>query len=114
MPCYLQMIWCYVKTHANKQKSSWNCGERQSRIRGLRVSRSNTEYLPPSSCHDSKVKLGGEEIKNVTTFKYLGSVFDAEDGSTTDCKSRVGLAWNKWREVTGVICDKKCTCQAQT
>ena len=62
--------------------------------------------MPPSSCHD-KVKLGGEEIKNVTTFKDLGSMFDAEGGTTTDCKNRVGLAWNKWREVTGVICDKK-------
>ena len=37
--------------------------------KGLRVSRRKTEYLPPSSCHDSKVKLGEEEIKNVTTFK---------------------------------------------
>ena len=74
--------------------------------KGLRVSRKKTEYLPPSSCHD-KVKLGGEEIKNVTTFKYLGSMFDAEGGTTTDCKNRVRLTWNKWREVTGVICDKK-------
>ena len=41
--------------------------------KGLRVSRNNTENLPPSSCHD-KVKLGGEEI--ITTFKYLGSMFD--------------------------------------
>ena len=32
---------------------------------GLPVSRNKTEYLPPFSCHD-KVKLGGEEIKNVT------------------------------------------------
>ena len=69
--------------------------------KGLRVSRSKT-----SSCHDN-VKLGGEEIKTVTTFKYLGSMFDAEGGTTTDCKNRVRLAWNKWREVTGVICDKK-------
>ena len=59
-----------------------------------------------ATCHD-KVKLGGEEIKNVTTFKYLGSMFDAEGGTTTDCKNRVRLACNKWREVTGVICDKK-------
>ena len=64
------------------------------------------KYLPPSSCHD-KVKLGGEEIKNVTTFKYLGSMFDAECGTTTDCKTRVRLAWKNWREVTRVICDKK-------
>ena len=62
--------------------------------KGLRVSRSKTEYLPPSSCHDSKVKLGGEEIKNVTTFKYLGSMFGTEGGSITDCKNRVRLAWN--------------------
>ena len=34
-------------------------------------------------------------------------MFDAEGGSTTYCKNRVRLPWNKWREVTGVICDKK-------
>ena len=56
--------------------------------KGLRVSRSKTEYLPPSSCHDSKVKVGEEEIKNVTVFKYLGSMFDAEGGSNTDCKKQ--------------------------
>ena len=37
--------------------------------KGLRVSRNKTEYLPPPSNHDN-VKLGGEEIKNVTTLKY--------------------------------------------
>ena len=37
--------------------------------KGLRVGRSKTEYLPPSSCHDSNAKLGEEEINNVTTFK---------------------------------------------
>ena len=74
--------------------------------KGIRVSRSKTEYLPPSFCHDN-VKLGGEEIKTVTTVKYRGSMFDAEGGTTTDCKKRFRLAWNKRREVTGVICDKK-------
>ena len=34
-------------------------------------------------------------------------MFDTEGGTTTDCKNRVRLAWNKWREVTGVICDNK-------
>ena len=34
-------------------------------------------------------------------------MLDAEGGSTTDCKIGVRLPWSKWREVTGVICDKK-------
>ena len=34
-------------------------------------------------------------------------MFDAEGGTTTNCKNRVRLAWNKWKEVTGVIHDKK-------
>ena len=75
---------------------------------GPRVSRINTEYLPPSSCHYSKGKLGGEETNNVTTFKYLRAMFDAKGGSTTDCKKIiVRLASSKWREVTGVNCEKK-------
>ena len=49
--------------------------------KGLRVSRNKTAFLPPSSCHD-KVKLDGEEFKNVTTFRYIGSMFDAEGGRT--------------------------------
>ena len=74
--------------------------------KGLRVIRNKTEYLPPSSSHD-KGKLGGEELKNVTTYTYLWSMFDAEGGTTTNGKNRVRLAWNKWREVTGVTHDKK-------
>ena len=34
-------------------------------------------------------------------------MFDEEGGSTRDGNNRVRLAWNKWSEVTGVICDKK-------
>ena len=44
--------------------------------KALRVSRSKMECQPLYSCHD-KVTLGGYEIKAVTTFKYIGSMFDA-------------------------------------
>ena len=39
--------------------------------KGLRVSRSKTEYLPPSCCHANTVrpKLDGEEIENAATIK---------------------------------------------
>ena len=93
-----------MKTQAEEQLE---LSRKAIEIKGLRVNRSKTEYLPSSSCHDSKVKLGGEEINNITAFTYIGSMFDAEGGSTTDCKNSVRLAWHKWREVTGVIFDKK-------
>ena len=35
MLCVEYLVIC--KTHTNKQKSSWNCGERQSRIRDSRI-----------------------------------------------------------------------------
>ena len=86
MQCYLRMTWCYVKTHARKQKEQLELWRKDIENKGLRVNRSKTEYLPPSSCHD-KVKLGGEEIKNVTIFKYIGSMFDVS--FTTDCKTEL-------------------------
>ena len=94
MQCYLRMTSCYVKTHAKKQRSSLNYGEMQLRTRDYESAGTRLNTIPPSSCHDN-VKLGGEEIKTVTTFKYLGSIFDSEGGTTTDCKNRVRLAWNK-------------------
>ena len=76
----------YTHEQSEEQLELWT---KAIENKGLRVSRNKTEYPLPSSCHDSKVKLGGEEIKYVTTFKYFGSMFDAEGGSTTDCKNRV-------------------------
>ena len=60
---------------------------KENEIKGMRIRRSKT--LPPYSGHDSNVKLGGEEIENVTTFKYLGSMFDAEGGSNTSCMQKM-------------------------
>ena len=61
--------------------------------------------MPPSN-DDVRLKLGEEEIPCTNTFKYIGSIFAAEGGTEADCKNRVRLSWNKWRETTVVICDK--------
>ena len=65
--------------------------------------------MPPSNTNDA-AKMGEEDIPCTNTFKYLSSIFVAEGGTEADCKNRVRLSWNKWRETTGiicVICDKK-------
>ena len=43
----------------------------------------------------------------VQSVKYLGSTIDRRGGASKDVESRVAKAWSKWRDLTGVISDKK-------
>ena len=61
----------------------------------------------PTPHKEENIKLGDGPIQTVKVFKYLGSMFAAEGGSETDVNNRVKVAWAKWREVSGVMCDKK-------
>ena len=36
----------------------------------------------------------------------LGSLFDANAGAEKDVNNRVKIGWPKWRESTGVVCDR--------
>ena len=46
-------------------------------------------------------------LPTVQSFKYLGSTLDRRGGASKDVDNRVAKAWSKWRELSGVICDKK-------
>ena len=46
-------------------------------------------------------------LPTVQSFKYLGSKIDRRGGVSKDAENRVANAWSKWRELDGVICDKK-------
>ena len=37
----------------------------------------------------------------------MGSIFDSNGGAERDINNRVKLAWMKWKQLTGVLCDKK-------
>ena len=75
---------------------------------GLKISRTKTEYLPsPTNDSETTVKLVDAELPTVTSFKYLGSLFTSEGGSQADVNNRIRIGWMKWKEVSGVICDRK-------
>ena len=65
---------------------------------------STTTYIH----EEHEVRLGEETPKlwKVKALEYLGTIIDAKGGSTADCRNRVRLTWNKWKEVIAVICDK--------
>ena len=44
---------------------------------------------------------------SVNSFKYLGSVIDVSGGCGKDVDGRIKVAWSRWRDLSGVIYDKK-------
>ena len=94
-----------TKDEAERELEKWREALEQ---RGLRVSRSKTEYL----CIGEEkarpaVRLGEEEIAEVREFKYLGSTVQSDGGCKREVKKRTQAGWNSWRKVTGVMCDKR-------
>ena len=75
---------------------------------GLKISRIKTEYLPsPTNDTETTIKIVDAELSTVTSFKYLGSLFTSEGGSQADVNNRIKIGWMKWKEVSGVMCDRK-------
>ena len=55
-----------------------------------------------------EVCVAGVPIPSTISFKYLGSTIEATGGcGAYYVDNRVRSAWNSWRGLSGVICDKK-------
>ena len=46
-------------------------------------------------------------VEEVETFCYLGSVVDREGGVERAVRARVASAWTKWREISGLLCNRR-------
>ena len=77
--------------------------------RGMKVSRSKTEYLCINGGinDDETVKMKNTKVPRVKEFKYLGSTVQESGSCEREVKKRVQAGWNGWRRVSGVICDKR-------
>ena len=79
---------------------------------GLKLSRTKTEYMSPQE-DSRKLRLKNynqedyAELPAVSHFKYLGTTIDREGGCGAEIVKRIGGAWDRWRDLTGVLCDKK-------
>ena len=79
---------------------------------GLKVRRAKSEHLQTTGDTDPVRMKRYMEIEminlpTVQSFKYLRSTLDRRGGASKDLDNRVTKAWSKWRELSGVICDKK-------
>ena len=77
--------------------------------RGLKVNRQKTEYLYAGggTVVMGSVKLGENEIPRGNGFRYLGFTVQADGGLDLEVEKRIQAGWNNWRNLTGVLCDKR-------
>ena len=76
--------------------------------RGLKVSRSKTEYLRVGGVDDGEeLKLQGEKVKRAKNFKYLGSTVRNDRRCEEEARRRIQAGWMSWRKVSGVLCEKQ-------
>ena len=78
--------------------------------RGLRINRMKTEWM---RClfgeeHDEvDLEIDMENLKEVESFKYLGSVLNNSGSMEREIGNRIQAGWTSWRKCAGVICDKR-------
>ena len=76
--------------------------------REMKVSRSKTEYLCINGGNDKEtVKMEDIKVPRVKEFKYLGLTVQESDSCDREVKRKVQAGWNGWRNVLGVICDRR-------
>ena len=62
--------------------------------RGLKVSRSKTEYLKAGDVDDGEeLKLQGEKLKKAKNFKYLGSTVSSDGRCEEEVRRRIQAGW---------------------
>ena len=54
-----------------------------------------------------EVIIDGLSIPKVEKFKYLGSIVQQNGEIEEDINQRIKVGWQKWKHVTGVLCDKR-------
>src|SRR5215470_4611566 len=80
--------------------------------KGFRLSRSKTEYMEckfskKQANNDMEVKIGEHIIPQVLKFRYLGSILQRDGEIDGDVTHRIQAGWTKWRNASGVLCDRK-------
>ena len=53
------------------------------------------------------VSLDGKMVPQKDTFRYLGSMLQEYGGIDEDVNHRIKARWMKWRQASGILCDKR-------
>ncbi|VDP00414.1 unnamed protein product [Schistosoma margrebowiei] len=63
-----------------------------SAVLGLNIHKGKSKTLKYNTACNNRITLDGEDLKDLKTFTYLGSIIDKHSGSDGDVKARIGKA----------------------
>jgi hypothetical protein len=79
--------------------------------KGLKINRDKTEYMESrwkgEQETSAQVKVQESTLKKVSEYKYLGSYVQEGGEIERDVNNRIQAGWAKWREASGVLCDRR-------
>ena len=87
-----------------------NVVEEESAKKGLKINMKKTETMVVTKKKEvpkCTIKLGGEELKQVKRFKYLGSIITEDGRSTSDIIQRINIARSNFNALKIILTNKK-------
>ena len=56
---------------------------------------------------EGDVSLESQVMPKKDTFRYLGSMLQKDGDIDVDVSHRIKAGWIKWRQASGILCDKR-------
>ena len=79
--------------------------------KGFRLSRTKIKYIrcdfDSTTREEKDISLEGQVVSRKDTFRYLGSMLQRDGDIDEDVSHRIKAGWMKWRQASGVLCDKR-------
>src|SRR3954447_15712393 len=64
-------------------------------------------FCTTNNGEEEEVSLEGQVVPQKDTFRYLGSMLQKDGDIDEDVSHRIKAGWMKWRQASGVLCDKR-------
>ncbi|EPB75141.1 molybdenum cofactor biosynthesis protein [Ancylostoma ceylanicum] len=76
---------------------------------GLRLNLRKTEIMSSVDEPGDVSDISGTMFTQTKEFQYLGSLLSADEPVGAAIRGTITCAWLKWRESTGILCDRRCS-----
>jgi hypothetical protein len=89
---------------------------RESRKMGLSLNKKKTEAMVTSKKETdikSRIKVEGTFLKQVTSFKYPGTIITSDGRCNTEMRSRIGQAKSVLNKMKNFLCNKHVSLQTR-